>query len=136
MDFRKAVDHDLADLAELAARVTDVVGNEFRLSSPLTRPTGSPLEQERRLDEMAWDVRKQWLRVAHLPADASPKSPQAGQHARVLDREKALSRPLIEVRHCHLPAKNERHHARKEPEHDKRATQNFDPTGRRCRSSP
>lgn len=88
MQFREAIDRDVEDLRGLADRIAhshpqtaiglDVItglaacGNDYG-------------DQERQLDAAAWSLRKTWLALAHRPADATPKSPCAGQQAHVAD---------------------------------------------------
>jgi hypothetical protein len=86
MEFREAIDRDVRDLRRLADWMTASSGGmAIRTDVLAGLATGGNdfLLQERQLDAAAWALRKDWLALAHRPADNSPKSPCAGQSAHV-----------------------------------------------------
>jgi hypothetical protein len=86
MVFREAIERDALDLLALAARAAADTGQD-PLHGALQRDLGTLgndyLAQERRLDMAALALRRAWLSAAHRPADASLKSPEDGEIARV-----------------------------------------------------
>lgn len=80
MQFREAIERDAQDLRDLADRAS------IRLDG---LPTGSKGfgEQERQLDTAAMVLRREWLEIAHRPADRSLKSPREGKVAHLAHGE-------------------------------------------------
>jgi len=86
MKFRDAIEHDAQDLLGLAERVTADTGRNplgDALSDDLDALGNDFLRQERHLEAAALTLRQAWLSAAHRPADASLKTPRAGDMARV-----------------------------------------------------
>jgi hypothetical protein len=86
MVFREAIERDALDLLALAARAAAETGHEpleGALSGDLAALGNDYLAQERRLETAALTLRRAWLSAAHRPADASLKSPEAGETARI-----------------------------------------------------
>lgn len=86
MEFREAIDRDVDDLRNLADKVATSTRDAaigIELLAGLASGGNDFLAQERRLDAAAWALRKGWLTLSHRSADATPKSPCAGQSAHV-----------------------------------------------------
>jgi hypothetical protein len=88
MNFREAVQRDVQDLhslAEAIEKATSVSTHDFgrHLLAGCEAGDHNYQQQERELDLAAWRLREWWLRLAHRPADATPKTPSAGHAAHV-----------------------------------------------------
>lgn len=87
MNFRRAIARDAEDLRGLAESIVALghvdAGYGLELLAGLAACGDSFRDQERRLDAAALRLRQCWLRVAHRPADATLKSPFAGQRGHV-----------------------------------------------------
>src|SRR5215208_1901091 len=86
MVFREAVERDALDLLALSGRAAAETGHDpldGTLHRDLAALGNDYLAQERHLETAALTVRQAWLRAAHRPADASLKSPEDGEVARV-----------------------------------------------------
>jgi hypothetical protein len=86
MVFREAIERDALDLLALAGRAAAETGHDpldGALQRDLAALGNDYLAQERHLEAAALTLRRAWLRAAHRPADASLKSPEDGEIARV-----------------------------------------------------
>jgi hypothetical protein len=86
MVFREAIERDALDLLALAGRAAAETGHDpldGALHRDLAALGNDYLAQERHLETAALTLRRAWLRAAHRPADASLKSPEDGEIARV-----------------------------------------------------
>lgn len=86
MVFREAIERDALDLLALAGRAAAETGHDSldgALQGDLAVLGNDYLAQERHLETAALTLRRTWLSAAHRPADASLKSPEDGEIARV-----------------------------------------------------
>jgi hypothetical protein len=86
MVFREAIERDALDLLALGGRVAAETGQDpwdGALHRDLAALGNDYLAQERHLEAAALTLRQAWLSAAHRPADASLKSPEDGEIARV-----------------------------------------------------
>ena len=86
MAFREAIERDVCDLRSLADDVAESTKHAtvgIDLLAGLATDGNDFRAQERTLDAAAWSLRRMWLRLAHRPADDTPKSPCAGQSSHV-----------------------------------------------------
>jgi hypothetical protein len=86
MVFREAIERDALDLLALGGRVAAETGQDpwdGALHRDLAALGNDYLAQERHLEVAALTLRQAWLSAAHRPADASLKSPEDGEIARV-----------------------------------------------------
>jgi hypothetical protein len=86
MVFREAIERDALDLLTLSGRAAAETGHDpldGALHRDLAALGNDYLAQERHLETAALTLRRAWLSAAHRPADASLKSPEDGEIARV-----------------------------------------------------
>lgn len=109
MEFRDAIDKDAMDLSGLAERAAEASGRDGFVCD-LPAPGVDWRAQEQGLEACEMALRRHWLGVAHRPADATLKSPRAGQIAHVASGsgvrfgyERDIDASLLEQRHDYLP---------------------------------
>lgn len=82
MQFRAAIEQDVHDLQELAARAGRASGHSDLLPA-LSLEGDDYAAQEQQLDDAAMTLRRRWLQIAHHPADTTLKSPCDGEVAQM-----------------------------------------------------
>src|SRR5690242_7969164 len=82
MQFRAAIERDARDLQQLAERAARA-SSTTDLLPDLSFCGDDYAAQERQLETAAMTLRRNWLRLAHHPADRTLKSPCDGEIAQV-----------------------------------------------------